>query len=191
MKVIGINCSQKVKDSTSGALLKIALQKVESSGIETELINLADYSLALCTGCDRCVTGDTCPLHDDFDPICEKLLQADAVIFATPVYWGRYPSLFSCFVDRMRKFTKPPHPLLKKRVGLIVQSGITDNALTVGSFGQLFRSFGMINTISVGIGMMEYEKMPHDDENAVSLTQLVGERVVMSLHSEKIKKIFG
>ena len=91
----------------------------------------------------------------------------------------------------MRKVTTSPHPLFRKHAGLIVQSVITDNALTIGSFGQLFKSFGMINVISVGIGVMDYEKTPQEDENAVVLAQLVGERMVMGLKSEKIKKIFG
>ncbi len=191
MKVVGIDCSQKVKDSLSSYLLQEALQHVESSGMETELLRLADYTLELCTGCNNCVSGESCPIHDDFDVICEKLLEADALIFASPVYWGRYPSILSCFIDRMRKFTKMPHPLFQKRTGLIVQTRITDNALTVGSFGQFFKSFSMINVVSVGIGMMEYHRIPQEDSNVLSLAQLVGERVVMSIHSEEIKKVLG
>lgn len=190
MKVVGIDCSQKAK-STSSILLQEALQTVASFDVETEVVKLLDYTLELCTGCNQCVEGGTCSITDDFERICEKLFTADGIIFASPVYWGRYPSVLSCFIDRMRKFTNPPHPLFKKRVGLMVQSGITDNALTVGSFGQLFRSFAMINVISVGIGMMDYESNPEKDENVLSLARLVGERVVMSLHSEKIKKVFG
>lgn len=189
MKVIGIDCSQRAK-STSSVLLQEALQAVGPT-TETEVIRLIDYTLELCTGCNQCVEGGTCPLTDDFDSICEKLIAADALIFASPVYWGRYPTILSCFVDRMRKFTKPPHPLFKKRVGLIVQSGITDNAATIGSFSQLFKSFGMINVISVGLGMIDYEGNPEEDDNAVSLAHLVGERVAVSLHSEKIKSVFG
>ena len=191
MKVVGIDCSQKAKDSISSMLLQKALHQVESSGIETELVRLAEYTLELCTGCNECVTGGTCPLHDDFDTICEKLLQADALIFASPVYWGRYPSILSCFIDRMRKFTNPPHPLFRKRVGLIAQTRITDTALTIGSFGQVFKSFGMINVISVGISMMEYHRAPRGDDNALSLAQLVGDRIVMSIHSEEIQKVLG
>lgn len=191
MKVIGIDCSQKVKESISSELLKRALQKVELLGGETDTLRLIDFTISLCTGCNQCVEGGTCSIADDFDTVCGRLYTADALIFSSPVYWGRYPSVLSCFVDRMRKFIKPPHPLFKKHVGLIVQSVITDNALTIGSFGQLFRSFGMINVISVGIGIMDYEKAPQEDSNAVLLAQLVGERVIMGLRSEKIKQIFG
>lgn len=191
MKVIGIDCSQKVKESVSSHLLTKALQKVEQLGGESDSLRLIDYSLTLCTGCNQCVEGGTCPISDDFDTLCGKLQTADALIFSSPVYWGRYPTVLSCFIDRMRKFTKPPHPLVRKHVGLIAQSVITDSALTIGSFGQLFKSFGMINVISVGIGIMDYEKNPQEDSNAVLLAQLVGERVVMGMRSEKIKKIFG
>ncbi len=191
MKVVGIDCSQKAKTSTSNELLKVALNRIESLGIETDSIRLIDYTLELCTGCNQCVKGNPCSLTDDFDSICEKLMPADGLLFASPVYWGRYPSILSCFIDRVRKFTKMPHPLFKKHAGLIVQTGISDNALTIGSFGQLFKSFAMINVITVGIGMMDYEEAPLKDENAVFLAQSVGERLVMGLHSEKIKKIFG
>lgn len=190
MKVVGIDCSQKQKGSTSSELLQVALQKIESS-VETELIRLIDYRLELCTGCNQCVEGGTCPIDDDFDAICEKLLPADALLFASPVYWGRYPSVLSCFIDRMRKITKMPHPLFKKKVGLLVQTGITDTALTLGSFGQFFKSFGMVNVVNVGIGLMDYEGAVLKDENAVALAQLVGERLVMGLHSEKVNQIFG
>lgn len=191
MKVVGIDCSQKRKSSTSSELLQVALQKVKSFGIDTEQIRLIDYTLELCTGCNQCVTGGVCPIHDDFDSICEKLVPADALLFASPVYWGRYPSIVSCFIDRMRKITKMPHPLFKKKVGLLVQAGITDSALTVGSFGQMFKSFGMINVITAGIGMMDYEGAPLKDKNAMTLAQLMGERLVMGIQSEKVKEIFG
>ena len=191
MKVVGIDCSQKQENSTSNELLKIALIRIESLGVETDSLRLIDYTLELCTGCNQCVKGGTCSLTDDFDTICEILMPAEGLLFSSPVYWGRYPSILSCFIDRVRKFTKMPHPLFKKHAGLIVQTGISDNALTIGSFGQLFKSFAMINVVTMGIGMIDHEEAPLEDKNAVSLAQLVGERLVMSLHSEKIKKIFG
>ncbi|MBU7014568.1 MAG: flavodoxin family protein [Theionarchaea archaeon] len=191
MKVMGIDCSQKRRDSTGRHLLQVALEKIESYAITTDAIRLIDYTLELCTGCNQCVTGGMCPIDDDFDSICERAIPADALLFVSPVYWGRYPSILSCFIDRMRKITTMPHPLYRKKAGLIVQTGITDTALTVGSFGQLFRSFNMINVVAVGLGMMDYEGRPLEDKNAIALVQLVGERLVMGLQSEKIKEIFG
>ena len=53
MKVIGINGSAR-KDGNTAILIRKVFEELNNAGIETELIQLADYEIQPCRGCFAC-----------------------------------------------------------------------------------------------------------------------------------------
>jgi multimeric flavodoxin WrbA len=76
----------------------------ESEGIEYETINLHDYRIDYCKGCETCITQDYCPADDDVSKIDEKSIQGDVIIFSTPVYMENLSGILKTFIDRNYKW---------------------------------------------------------------------------------------
>jgi len=100
MKVLGI-CGSQRKGGNSEILLKAALAKAREKGAETEFIGLYDEEIQFCDGCCDCDTRGVCRLNDDMEWIIEKMSAVDAVIFATPTYFGDVSGSMKNFLDRL------------------------------------------------------------------------------------------
>lgn len=94
VKVLGISTSPR-KNGNSDLLLKEALRGVEEAGAFTEYVRVRDLNMSGCTSCGHCEKHGVCSQKDDFPPLMGKMLEADLLIFATPVYfmgvcaWGK------------------------------------------------------------------------------------------------------
>jgi len=117
IKVIGISGSARSKfdmageDSNSEFLLNECLNELKKLGAQTELIPLRDYDLKHCKACysttnTQCHFYCSCypkgsPTEDDMTKIMyDKILDADIIIFATPVNNFKISSLMALFLDR-------------------------------------------------------------------------------------------
>jgi len=121
MKVMAI-CGSPRKGNTEWMLRKV-LESAAAEGAETELVLLRDTDIRMCKGCMTCEVGDSgepgvCVIKDEMEPILAKMLQADAYVFGTPVYFYMLSGLLKNFMDR----TIPIWPLLKgkKAAGVAV-----------------------------------------------------------------------
>ena len=90
MKILGI--SGGMRNGSNDGLCKEALMGAREQGAEVEFIQLQDLHIEHCTGCTACVQsvlggkGGGCVLKDDFDWLLDKMLDADGIIFATPIF---------------------------------------------------------------------------------------------------------
>jgi len=106
MKVMGITAGRK--GGNSEILLKEALSVCRENGAEVLMINLTDYKILHCTGCEACTSGFTkgvrvpCVLKDkdDKDRLTIKMLEMDAVIFSVPTYDLMPCSAYLAFAQR-------------------------------------------------------------------------------------------
>lgn len=82
------------------------LNDIEEKGtdleIESEIICLSQYNIQTCIGCKMCFDKgeEFCPLKDDLLPLVTKIMEADGIIFASPVYSFQVSSLMKIFIDR-------------------------------------------------------------------------------------------
>ncbi len=87
-----------------------------AEGVEAELLLLRKLNIKLCNGCLACEAGGTnrkgvCTIRDDMQRIYPKLIQADAIVFGTPVYFEMVSGLLKNFMDR----TCPVWPRLEEK----------------------------------------------------------------------------
>jgi len=92
--------SSRRKQNTFGLLRSIS-SVLERSDISTEIINLSDYTILPCSGCEQCMRSGSCPLDDDVPHLMERMVQADGVIFSSPVYMGNVTGTCKQFLDRL------------------------------------------------------------------------------------------
>ena len=99
MKAIGIIGSPRVNGNTE-IITRHTLKAIDEEGIETELIRLAGLDIKPCTACMACKEEEMCPIDDDLWPIYEKMKAADAIILASPVYFGSATALIKALMER-------------------------------------------------------------------------------------------
>ena len=99
LKVLAVVATARKKGLVA-SLATAVLKGAETVGAETETINLYDYDLLYCRGCWACETKKRCVLDDDFGEIFKKILEADILVLAAPVYWSNVPGIMKSFFDR-------------------------------------------------------------------------------------------
>ena len=105
MKCLAIQSSPNINGLTS-TLAQAVLRGFEAGGGETELIHLNEMDVKTCIACDngwgQCRGGD-CILEDDFEALRQRVEEADALVLATPVYFGDLSESAKAFLDRLRR----------------------------------------------------------------------------------------
>ena len=117
MKVVGIVGSAR-KGGNTELLTNVALEEIRKEGIETELISLVGKKIRACDGCGDCKETDKCRFRDDFEEVYAKVVEADGLILASPVYYGAASPQIVAFISRF--YSKHGKPLSRKVGGPIV-----------------------------------------------------------------------
>ena len=104
MKVIAINGSPRKKWNTH-ILLEKCLEGAKETGADTELINLYDIDFRGCTSCFACklkgVTVTKCAMKDDLEPILERVIDCDALVLGSPIYFASITGEMRSFLERL------------------------------------------------------------------------------------------
>ncbi len=99
MKIIGI-CGSPREESNTRFYLKQVLSELKLKGAETELILLKDLDIKGCKGCYGCVEAKRCVIEDDFSKVFQKMMEADGILFGSPVYHSSITSELKALLDR-------------------------------------------------------------------------------------------
>jgi len=106
LKVIAINSSSR-KKNTYG-LIEQVKKILKDNNIGVEIINLFDYDIKTCIGCEHCLVKGGCVLNDQTGGIMEKLKSCDGIILTSPVYMENVSGKLKTFVDRTCKWFHRP-----------------------------------------------------------------------------------
>lgn len=103
MKALIINGSPRGQKSNSKIMSDYFEQGLNSAGVETESIFLTEIKLKYCHGCLGCWTNSPgkCVIDDGMNELLGKYVNADYIIFATPVYYYTMPAILKNFIDRL------------------------------------------------------------------------------------------
>jgi multimeric flavodoxin WrbA len=101
LKVLGINASPRGSNSQTLRLVRAALDGVEESGAETELVDLCKLDIEYCNACGVCFAKGRCIHEDDFEKLYQKILNADGLILGSPNYFHTVTAQMKTMLDRM------------------------------------------------------------------------------------------
>ncbi|TGE36943.1 flavodoxin family protein [Desulfosporosinus fructosivorans] len=119
LSVLGIACSPRCNGNTTGLILE-AMKTAQAEGHTTELVYLNDLNINPCQGCNACSAKGICIIKDDILKLQEKLIQADRVILAAPIFFMGVNGQTKVMIDRMQTFWARKYLLNQS---LIRQSG--------------------------------------------------------------------
>lgn len=128
LKALGIAGSPR-RGGNSDLLLDQALAGAAEAGATVERIVVARLQIAPCIACDGCWKAGRCIVPDDFQSVYERLIAAERIILATPIYFMGVSAQIKAFIDRCqcgwaRKYVLeralPPTPSGKQRQGALI-----------------------------------------------------------------------
>lgn len=104
MKLIAINGSPRPNFNTA-QLIKEAMRGAEEAGAEAEYVALYKVKFKGCISCFKCKRIDdescVCQVKDDIQPLLERILDADALVVGSPVYFGDVTAGTEAFLERL------------------------------------------------------------------------------------------
>ena len=99
MKIIVLSGSPH-KKGTSNTLVNEFIRGAKETGKEIEIIDLAHIDIHPCLGCDACGMNGECIQKDRGNEMLNKIIDSDAIIFASPVYYYNVSSQLKMMIDR-------------------------------------------------------------------------------------------
>ncbi|OGV63340.1 MAG: hypothetical protein A3K19_21810 [Lentisphaerae bacterium RIFOXYB12_FULL_65_16] len=107
MKVIAILGSPR-REGNSTILARAVLEEVAARGASVQEFSLGQLTYKGCVACEACKSAsEICVLKDDLTPVLKAMAEADAVVFASPIYCADVSGQFKCFFDRTYSFFAP------------------------------------------------------------------------------------
>lgn len=122
MKMLAFNGSPHKEGNTYHAIRLVA-DELEKEGIETEIVQVGNQAIRGCIACYQCIKNvdERCGLKgDEVNEWIQKMKQADALIFGSPVYYSAINGTMKSFLDRAFFVAGVNGGLLRHKVGASV-----------------------------------------------------------------------
>lgn len=146
MKVVALHASPR-RGGNSELLAAACLEGAAAAGHTVELVHLPDQVRAHLGDCRACRGADgRCRIDDGYEAmLLERVLPADALLYATPLWWYGAAGYLKTFVDRLFCYLAESYPghetvtegLRGTRVALLVSAEETYPGATVPLVGQV------------------------------------------------------
>jgi len=99
LKILGIMGSPRIKGNAD-LLLGEALQGAQSQQAEVEKIVVDKLKITPCREYYGCLKDGNCVIRDDMDDIYPKLIEADGIIVASPIFFYGLTAQIKALIDR-------------------------------------------------------------------------------------------
>jgi multimeric flavodoxin WrbA len=119
--ILGVSGSPRPKSTEY--VCKKALEQLEWLGYETVYWSVMGKKLNFCTHCDHCKKGEGCVFNDDMNTLYPLLEEAEAYVFATPVYDGNVSGQLKTVMDRCRALFTRNHKVFRYKPVITIAVG--------------------------------------------------------------------
>jgi len=124
MYTLGINGSPRIGGNTD-ILLDKALDGAKAKGARTEKIILNNLKFSPCQECENIKDDGSCIIDDDMQSIYKRIDEADAIILASPIFFGSLSAQMKTMIDRFQclwraKYVLKNIPCQKSKKGAFI-----------------------------------------------------------------------
>lgn len=122
IRVVAFNGSPRENGNTS-ILIDVFFKELNDEGIETKKINLGMKPMHGCISCFECFKNKDfhCILKQDMGNQCiDEMLQADAIVLASPTYCGDVTTNMKALIERTGLVAKANNEMLQRKVGAAI-----------------------------------------------------------------------
>jgi multimeric flavodoxin WrbA len=197
MKVVAFNGSGR-KDGNTNILLKTALDEIQSEGIETRLIQMAEHPpIQGCAACFQCMQRKNmkCAIETDpFNDYFKEISEADGILLGSPVYFSDITAGLKALIERSGLVARANGNILRRKLGagvIAVRRAGSNHALA--SINYLFLISEMIipgsSYWNVGIGREPGEVL--NDAEGIQTVKTLGKNMAWLLKTVGLSNRYG
>lgn len=120
MKIAILNGSPRKQNTT--AMVEAFAEGAKEAGHEVEILHVGKMKIGGCLGCEYCHTKGEgkCVQKDDMEMVMPAYLDADMIVYASPVYYFDVTAQLSAAMQRVYAIGKPAKA---KKAALLLSSG--------------------------------------------------------------------
>jgi len=115
MKILSFMGSPRIKGNTD-ILLDYMLEAAQSEGAIIKNVKLITLKYRGCIECGDCDSTGICSLKDDFTPLYDEIVSADAIVIASPIFFYNITSLTQMAIERAQALWVAKYRLKKQLV---------------------------------------------------------------------------
>lgn len=181
MKILGMLCSPR-KGGNTEILLKESLTSASDCGAQTELLTLRDKNIRPCDGCYSCTKTGKCNINDDMQEIYDKFIEADGIIFGTPVYFCTVSAQAKIIIDR--SYLLGIECKMTDKVGSVISVASSMGHLGVFSVFNTFFSSHHMRSADFVYGYARERGGILKDKHAMNAARELGRQIVMMIEAQ-------
>ena len=155
-QVAVVNGSPHVGFGNTSQMVAMLKANLEPEGFALEEIFLCQHDIKPCTGCALCLEKGACWIRDDYKNLMQRVLAADAVILASPVYVFNVTAQMKTFLDRSLGYGHRPRGTWKPGLAVSVSAGYGETWVAdyLSRVLKIYGAFpiGQFTAIAVGPG---------------------------------------
>jgi len=146
MKVVGISGSPRT-GGNSDILLDCVLEGAMCAGARVEKVALNGLEFSPCLECGGCEKSGVCVLRDDLEPVYGTIGSADALVVASPIFFGGVSAQLKMMIDRFqcrwiaKYILGAGRPAQKKRKGVFLSVAGARKKQAFTNAGDVVRAF--------------------------------------------------
>jgi len=138
MKIFVITGSPR-KEGNSNILVNNFIKGAQEKGHNVIRFDSAFKKVHPCIACEKCKPSTKCIFDDDFEAIKNEILEADMIVFASPIYYYAVSSQIKTVIDRFYSIDEKLHTNKKAAVILTYADNTIETAnLVLGNFKGMF-----------------------------------------------------
>jgi multimeric flavodoxin WrbA len=154
--IVAVNGSPHAGAGNTSMMIEMLRGPLAEDGFQLEIIDLTNHEIDYCYGCAFCLEKGNCWIEDDHRRIAKKLLSADGIILASPVYVFSVTAQMKAFLDRSLAYGHKPRATWKPGLAVCVSAGLgeTEVGAYLASVLRIYGAFavGTFTALSVGPG---------------------------------------
>jgi multimeric flavodoxin WrbA/putative sterol carrier protein len=128
--VVAVNGSPHAGVGNTSLMIEMLRPALTAEGFALEVITLTEHEIEYCTGCAWCLDKGKCWIPDDHAGVVRRLMAADGIILASPVYFFHVTAQMKTFLDRSLAFGHKPQPTWKPGLAVSVSAGSGETAVS-------------------------------------------------------------
>lgn len=137
MKNVLIISASPRKHGNSDLLCDQFEKGAKESGHAVEKVFLAEKAIGYCRGCGVCNSTHKCVQKDDMAEILDKMVEADVIVLATPVYFYSMDGQMKTFIDR----TVPRYTEIRDKDFYFIMTAADTEKANLNRTMEAFRGF--------------------------------------------------
>jgi multimeric flavodoxin WrbA/putative sterol carrier protein len=154
--VVAVNGSPHAGAGNTSLMIEMLRDPLAQAGFQLDVINLAECEIDYCYGCAFCLEKGKCWIDDHHRGIAKRLLTADGIVMASPVYVLSVTAQMKAFLDRSLGYGHKPRSAWKPGLAVCVSAGLGETMVGdyLADILRIYGAFpvGTLTAISVGPG---------------------------------------